>query len=296
MTLVDSWRNSHLAEIMTGGVITIRSNASLYEAQKLLTGSKLTRIVVTDRSGKLEGIITRRDLVRFLTQDKTGRPLNAMRVKEAMTSPVVTLRPADTLGESARLMNKKGISSIVITDKKEQVLGIVTKTDLCFHYSLFPTNEKVSDYMTRKIFKVSPMHSIFLVSSILARHGISRVPVVDIKLRGMITLSDIVRTSPTMRPEFTQPSEQGEYSKSPLGAIAKLTAMTAADIMTPETITISPDEPLSHAADLMIEHRISGLPVIDSKGRVQGIITKTDIVRAIAARPPPLKPTPKPLG
>jgi CBS domain-containing protein len=53
--------------------------------------------------------------------------------------------------------------------------------------------------------------------------------------------------------------------------------------MTQRTLTISPDEPLSRAADLMIEHGISGLPVVDSKGRVEGILTKTDIIRAIAA-------------
>jgi CBS domain-containing protein len=180
-------------------------------------------------------------------------------------------------------MNKKGISSIVITDEGKQVVGIVTKTDLCFHFSLFPSHEKVSDYMTRKIFKVNPMHSVFLVSSILAKHGISRVPVVDSKLRGMITLSDVVRTSPTMRPEFIQPDEHGEYGKPVLGPMAKLTAMTALDLMTSRTFTISPDEPLSRAAELMIEHGISGLPVVDSKSRVLGIITKTDIIRAIAA-------------
>lgn len=63
----------------------------------------------------------------------------------------------------------------------------------------------------------------------------------------------------------------------------KLTAITASDLMTPNPTTVVPDDLLSHAAELMIEHGISGLPVTDGKGKVRGIVTKTDIIRAIAA-------------
>jgi CBS domain-containing protein len=272
--LADSSRNDRLVEVMTGNVIRIRSDESLYEAQKLLIESKLTRLVVIDRSGRLEGVITRRDLVRFLTQDKSRRPLDQMRVREAMSKPVVTLRPTDTLIEAARVMNRKGVSSIVVTDEGKKALGIVTKTDLCFHFSLSPSKEKVEDYMTRKVFTVRPTHSIFFASSVLARQGISRVLVDDGKLRGIVTLSDIVRSAPVMRPE---------KRKTLLPAPAKLTAMTASDVMTPNPLTVALDDALSRAAELMIEHGISGLPVVDSKNRVRGIVTKTDIVRAIAA-------------
>jgi len=268
---------------MTGNVIRIRSDASLYESQKLLVESRLTRLVVTNKSGKLLGIITRRDLVRFLTQDKSGRPLEAMRVREAMSAPVVTLRPTDTLVDAARVMSRKGISSIVVTDDGNVVLGIVTKTDLCFHYGLFLSKEKVEDYMTRKVFMVRPTHSIFFASGVMARNGISRVLVFEGKLHGIITLSDIVMSAPVMRPEVAQPSEHGVTRTSQLAPTAKLTAMSAMDIMTSNPYTIRPEEALSHAAELMIEHGVSGLPVVDKKGRVLGIITKTDIVRAVAS-------------
>jgi len=267
---------------MTGNVIRIGSYASLYEAQKLLVESRLTRLVVTNKSGKLLGIITRRDLVRFLTQDRSGRPLEAMRVREATSTPVVTLRPTDTLVDAARVMNRKGISSIIVTDDENAVLGIVTKTDLCFHYSLFQSKEKVKDFMTRKVFTVRPTHSIFFASAVMARNGISRVLVYEGKLHGIITLSDIVMSAPVMRPEVVQPTEHGASRASKLAPTASLAAMTSIDIMTSNPYTIKQEEALSHAAELMIEHGISGLPVVDKKGRVLGIITKTDIVRAIA--------------
>jgi CBS domain-containing protein len=268
---------------MTSNVIRIRSDTFLHEAQKLLIESKLTRLVVTNRHGKLEGVITRRDVVRFLSQDKSGRPLDEIRVRKAMSAPVVTLQPTDTLVEAARVMNKKGISSIVVTDHGNEVLGIVTKTDLCFHFSLFRSREKVKDHMTKKVFTVRPTHSIFFASSVLARQGISRVIVVDGKLRGIITLSDIVKSAPVMRPEISRRTEHGRTRKALLAPMAKVTAMTASELMTPNPLTVGSEEPLSSAAELMIEHAISGLPVVDSKDRLRGIVTKTDIVRAIAA-------------
>ena len=281
--MVEPWRNDPLAEVMTGNVIPIHFDSTLYDAQDMMTKSKLTRMVVTDRSGKLRGIITRRDVVRFLYTEKTERALDAMLVREAMSTPVITLRPTDTLSEAARTMNKKGISSVVVTDDDGQILGIVTKTDLCFHFSLFTSKEKVKDYMTRKVYTVRPTHSIFFAVSLLARQGVSRIPVVDEGIRGIITLSDIVKSAPIMRPDLAHGKTGGRTYQGFITPTAKLTALTASDLMTPNPTSISPDDLLSRAAEIMIERGISGLPVTAGKGKLRGIVTKTDIVRAIAA-------------
>jgi CBS domain-containing protein len=227
-------------------------------------------------------MITRRDVVRFLSRDKTGRPLDTILVRECASVPALTLQPTDSLARAARTMNEKGISSIVVTDDAGEILGIVTKTDLCFHFSLFTSKENVRSCMTRKVFSVRPTHSIFFVASILARQGISRVPVVDDRLRGIVTLSDIVASAPFMRPEAAKGKERGRFYRGLTFPTAKLAAMTATDVMTPNPISVTGEDPLSHAAELMVEHGISGLPVVDARGKLRGIITKSDIVRAIA--------------
>ena len=278
----DSWRSAPLSEVMTGNIIRILSGSTLHDAQELMAKSNLARLVVTDRAGKLRGIISRRDLVRFLSGDKSGRPLDSIPIREAMSTPVLTLPPTDTVAQSARTMNRKGIGSIIVTDDAGEMLGIVTKTDLCFHFSLSNSKERVKTYMTRKVFTVRPTHSIFFVASVLARQGISRVPVVNDKLRGIITLSDITRAASVMKPETRRSRDRSGFHGGFLVPNAKFTAVTASDIMTPKPITITSEELLSRAAELMIEHGISGLPVMDSKGRVQGILTKTDVIRAIA--------------
>lgn len=55
--------------------------------------------------------------------------------------------------------------------------------------------------------------------------------------------------------------------------------MAAADVMTRDVISVDPEAPVETVARLMIEHGISALPVIDSKGRMAGIVSEGDLVR-----------------
>ncbi len=218
---------------MTGNVIKIASDVTLYDTQKLMSEARLSRLIVTNNDGKLRGMITQRDIVRFLGRDKSERALEEITVKEIMSSPAVELKPSDTLVDAASAMNKKGISSVVITGEDQEVLGIVTKTDICYHFSQEYSKLRVEDVMTRKVFTVRPTHSIFFVASLLARQGISRVPVVDDQtIRGIITLVDMAGSAVVMRPELLEGSDELCRTVS----TAKLRAMTASDIMKPNPI------------------------------------------------------------
>lgn len=55
--------------------------------------------------------------------------------------------------------------------------------------------------------------------------------------------------------------------------------MRAQDVMTTQVITVRPDAPVREVARIMVEHRISGLPVQDEHGRLLGIVTDGDIYR-----------------
>lgn len=55
--------------------------------------------------------------------------------------------------------------------------------------------------------------------------------------------------------------------------------MNASDVMTRNLITIDPDQTVLQAARLMLQHRISGLPVIDKDGKLVGILSEGDFLR-----------------
>lgn len=56
--------------------------------------------------------------------------------------------------------------------------------------------------------------------------------------------------------------------------------MKAGDVMTTGAATVRPDAPLAEAARLMIQHQISGLPVVDAQDRLVGLVTENDFLRA----------------
>src|SRR5262252_9855464 len=55
--------------------------------------------------------------------------------------------------------------------------------------------------------------------------------------------------------------------------------MKAHDVMTWGAITVGPDESVTHAVQLMLQNKISGLPVVDANGRLVGMVTEGDFLR-----------------
>jgi CBS domain-containing protein len=58
-------------------------------------------------------------------------------------------------------------------------------------------------------------------------------------------------------------------------------AMKAQDVMTQPVVSIAPDAPILEAVGLMLRHKISGLPVVDSAGHLVGIVTEGDFLRRV---------------
>src|ERR1700745_1184310 len=55
--------------------------------------------------------------------------------------------------------------------------------------------------------------------------------------------------------------------------------MKAADVMTPDPFCISPDASITEAIGVMLERKFSGLPVVDARGSLVGIVTEGDLLR-----------------
>ncbi len=102
----------------------------------------------------------------------------------------------------------------------------------------------------------------FVLPDILA--GVDRVLYLDVD---MLTRRDLT------------PLYETDLEGRALGAVVDHTLVDAS--MTPDPITITPDAPLPRAIELLLEHKISGLPVVEGD-RLVGIVTVTDLLRALA--------------
>ena len=58
--------------------------------------------------------------------------------------------------------------------------------------------------------------------------------------------------------------------------------MTAAEVMTREVVTVGPDSSVRDIARTLLEHRISGVPVVDAAGLLLGVVTEDDLVERVS--------------
>jgi CBS domain-containing protein len=269
--------------------VTVTPTTSLLDARAILLRHRISRLIVSE-DDKPIGIVTEKDMVKAIYQ-WGGRPIEAIRVSSFMSKDLVTVTERATLYNCAKLMLDNKISSVIVLRKNGALAGIITKTDLA---SVFLTQAaeplKISKIMTRKVITVKPADSLLYVESVLINNKISRV-VVERNRRpvGIITHRDFIPAKiPLWLKQYADPTEVEEYrlnapaTEYKSNQLSYLITFIAADIMTSNPVTVDATEDVSTAALLMVRHGISGLPVVKNSLLV-GIITKTDIVKAIAA-------------
>jgi CBS domain-containing protein len=136
----------------------------------------------------------------------------------------------------------------------------------------------VRTLMSSPVIAVSPRMPLPKIKSLLHENRIRRVPVVDHndRLVGIITLGDV---------RNAYPSDATVLSVHEWTYL--LDKILALDVMRPTVVTIAAEASVIDAARLMLAHKISGLPVVED-GLLVGMITESDIFRAIVAGQVPL--------
>ncbi len=155
------------------------------------------------------------------------------------------------------------------------------------HLPRFPRSRRVSEAMTRDPTAVRPATSLAEVARLLLGGRFTAVPVVDDLgyLVGIVADGDFLRW-PELALTFRHPGAlASEESERLLAALAQ-GRHTVADIMTAPAVSVGAGRSLAEAAHLMALRDVKSLPVVDESGLLVGIISRSDILREIAAEPP----------
>jgi acetoin utilization protein AcuB len=128
----------------------------------------------------------------------------------------------------------------------------------------------IKDWMAKNPVTITQDTSMVKAIHIMKERRFRRLPVVDQgKLVGMVTDRDLKEASPSKA--TTLDVHELYYL---------LAELQVQEIMSRNPVSVSQNDTVERAAQIMLEHTISGLPVVDESGKVVGIITQSDVFRA----------------
>ena len=137
---------------------------------------------------------------------------------------------------------------------------------------------RVRDVMTQEVVTVNEHASFKEVATLIAKHRVSALPVLDREGRvlGIVSEADLV-----LKEEYPQGPPEGRLfqSRRQRQARAKAAGDTAAELMTSPAVTVGPDASVAEAARLLHRHGIRRMPVVDPAGPLLGIVSRADLLK-----------------
>jgi CBS domain-containing protein len=272
------------SSVMTRGVLTVAPGAPLEEARALLTGNRFSALPVVDGGHRLVGIITTLDVLRAEVAGRADAKVGEVMTREPMVmSPDA---PLTVLSHRLRHYGEKRVMPIV---ERGLLVGIVTRGDL-----LRPAEDRsfldrllgagavdddvppppdpgrvgttAGEVMTpvADLVVANPDTPVAAAATWLSANRLTCLPVLDDgdRLLGVVSEADLVpdRLSGRRGPPPTR----------------------VGDAMTAGATAVRHDVPIVKVARAMIDHRFRVLPVLGDDGRVVGMVSRGDLLRAEA--------------
>ena len=288
-------------DLMIKHVKTLLPQESLWKAQNMMSRYNIKKIVIVAESKKHPiGIVSLKDMIKFLISDKTDRDLHEIPISEAMTKNLVMANKNSIITYCAKTMTENNVSSLIIVNEDDgkndnySLAGIVTTTDFTDFFSENCIGlTSVEKYMSQPAITISIKQKVSTAAQIMLEKKVSRLVVTDDdnqnNLVGIISETDISRTVPIFQSRTIssvyEHIESLFSSKSKPDFITEPSFVRIRDIITPNAIAINKDADFAEAAKIMIRRWVSGLPVIGSFDNTDqqpiGITSKSDIVKAL---------------
>lgn len=150
----------------------------------------------------------------------------------------------------------------------------------------------VKNYMNKEVVWFKPSDSIFTVAEKFYKNHISGAPVVDNgKVVGIISETDIIKFMRISIPDASEAVAEPHLLTLLLAGLVKgqielkrelkrLAEVEVKDLMCDKVVSITSDQSVIDAANIICKHKVNRLPVIDD-GELVGIITRADLIKAL---------------
>ena len=252
-------------DIMSGPV-SIDKSERLGHALDLMEKNDLRRLLVTNKD-KLGGVITTRQIARVLGARKSlGMPASSLHVASATMDSLIKVLPDMQVDDALALMQKTGV--LVVMDG-EKVLGWVRPREVLTAVKVSGT---AGDAM-RVPLTVNPNDRLVHARRMMLDRDVGRLPVVEGgRLVGIISERDIARSLRAFRDLNDTASKQ----------YARIYNILVSDVMTHDVQYVYMETPLEEVKKIILEEDRGGLPVLNHREEVVGMITRRSILDYLA--------------
>ena len=246
--------------------VKIDKSERLGHALDLMEKNDLRRLLVTNKD-KLGGVITTRQIARVLGARKSlGMPASSLHVASATMDSLIKVLPDMQSNDALALMQKTGV--LVVMDG-EKVMGWVRPREVLTAVKVSGT---AADAM-RVPLTVNPNDRLVHARRMMLDRDVGRLPVVESgRLVGIISERDIARSLRAFRDLNDTASKQ----------YARIYNILVSDVMTHDVQYVYVDTPLEEVKKIILEEDRGGLPVLNHREEVVGMITRRSILDYLA--------------
>jgi CBS domain-containing protein len=249
--------------------VSVHKSDKLSQAMDLMDKHDTRRLLVINGS-ELQGVITMRSIARKLGTWKTSNlPASSLHVAAATTDLFAKVLPDTGIEDAIALMNRKG-GILVVTDNGS-ILGWVTP------HEILKNTKGMKGYaaeIMKEPISVSPGDRVAHARRIMLDNDIGRVPVVENSdIAGIITERDVAKAMMNFR-DLVPDNQQDERIRN----------LIVRDIMTKGVKSVRTNTPISEVVSLMLDKNIGGVPVLNLKDELVGVISRRAIIKHLAEK------------
>jgi len=247
-------------DIMSRDVAAISPQSTVVSAVRIMSNNKISCLIVTD-NGHLSGIVTETDILKKAVAG--GNDFRKMIVEQIMSSPVRSIPRNLSVMETSKIMEAENIRRLVVLED-ERFVGIITQTDMVQALASYSISQEVSQIMTSNVAVITSSASVKEAAELMASKDIScLVAMENDAVVGIFTERDLLKRVVALK-------------RNPAQTRLK-------KVMSSPVVTVSSDCSVLSANKLLERIGIRRLIVMDDE-TLLGVITQTDILKAIKAR------------
>jgi CBS domain-containing protein len=230
----------------------------------------ITKIPVVE-DGDLVGIVTDGKIADKLGREHNrGLQTSTLHASSVMEKDFLIAHPDEDLEILLGDVGKPGLTMVPVVQGKKLV-GIVTKADLL---KLVRSDAKLSAIMKKELRAVGPGDRLVHARRLILDHDIARLPVLEGgKVTGIIAEHEIAGAFAS----FKQADAHVQR--------ANIRDLEVGPYMVRKVVTARPDMSAKDAAQMMLKEHVGALPIVAENGQIQGIVTRTDLIRTYSPAP-----------